>query len=127
MKRDQRCRDDEVARRLTQLRRDIQIDLVQTTRSGSAELAKLLFEAQRLATVDLPQESIMSSLAYPGMANRQNMIMRPEHCTYDWIFEATSTAPEPVNFMPWLQNDEGIFWITGKAGSGKSTLMKHMQ
>ena len=126
MKRDQRCRDDEVARRLTQLRRDIQIDLVQTTRSGSAELAKLLFEAQRLATVDLPQESIMSSLAYPGMANRQNMIMRPEHCTYDWIFEATSTAPEPVNFMPWLQNDEGIFWITGKAGSGKSTLMKHI-
>lgn len=100
--------------------------MVQTTRSESAKLTKLLFAAQRLATVDLPQESIISSLAYSEMANRQEMIMRPEHCTYDWIFEATSTAPEPVNFMPWLQNDEGIFWITGKAWSGKSTLMKHI-
>ena len=100
--------------------------MVQTVRPGSAELTNLLFAAERLATVYLPQESITSSLAYSGMANRQDMIMRPEYRTYDWVFEATSTAPEPVNFMPWLQNDEGIFWITGKAGSGKSTLMKHI-
>lgn len=68
----------------------------------------------------------MSSLVYFGMANRQGMITPPEHCTYDWIFETTSTAPEPVSFMSWLQNEQGIFWITGKAGSGKSTLMKHI-
>ncbi|KAH9207963.1 hypothetical protein DL95DRAFT_239390, partial [Leptodontidium sp. 2 PMI_412] len=28
------------------------------------------------------------------------------------------------NFMEWLRSDNSIYWINGKAGSGKSTLMK---
>lgn len=28
------------------------------------------------------------------------------------------------NFLEWLQSDSSIYWISGKAGSGKSTLMK---
>jgi hypothetical protein len=126
MERDSASRDSKVARQLTFLREDISYMLLQTNSSESVELTRSLLEAQRLATIGLPQESITSSLVYSGMANRQGMIQPPEHCTYDWIFETTSTAPEPVNFMSWLQNDQGIFWITGKAGSGKSTLMKHI-
>jgi hypothetical protein len=125
MERDQKSRDSKAARKLTQLSRDVSYMLV-TTSSESVELTKSLLAAQRLANINLPQESITSSLVYSGMANRQGMIMPPEHCTYDWIFETTSTAPEPVNFMPWLENGDGVFWITGKAESGKSTLMKHI-
>jgi hypothetical protein len=125
MERDQKSRDSKAARKLTQLSRDVSYMLV-TTSSESVELTKSLLAAQRLANINLPQESITSSLVYSGMANRQGMIMPPEHCTYDWIFETTSTAPEPVNFMPWLENGDAVFWITGKAGSGKSTLMKHI-
>jgi hypothetical protein len=29
-------------------------------------------------------------------------------------------------FVRWLQSDDGLYWITGKAGSGKSTLMKFL-
>lgn len=39
--------------------------------------------------------------------------------TFDWIFDTTETG-----FTEWLQNGSGIFWINGKPGSGKSTLMK---
>jgi hypothetical protein len=99
MERDQKSRDSKAARQLTQFRRDTSYMLV-TTSSESVELTKSLLVAQRLANINLPQESMISSLVYSGMANRQGMIMSAEHCTYDWIFETTSTAPEPVNFMP---------------------------
>lgn len=31
-----------------------------------------------------------------------------------------------TGFLDWLETGRGIFWITGKAGSGKSTLMKFL-
>ncbi|KAK7429081.1 hypothetical protein QQZ08_004296 [Neonectria magnoliae] len=39
--------------------------------------------------------------------------------TNTWLFDPTRT-----NFLEWLQGGDGIYWISGKAGSGKSTLMK---
>ncbi|KAK4209406.1 hypothetical protein QBC37DRAFT_391283 [Rhypophila decipiens] len=30
------------------------------------------------------------------------------------------------SFSQWLESDDSIYWITGKAGSGKSTLMKYI-
>jgi hypothetical protein len=32
-----------------------------------------------------------------------------------------------TTFEDWLENGTGIFWLSGKAGSGKSTLMKFLQ
>jgi hypothetical protein len=40
-----------------------------------------------------------------------------EH-TFEWIYE--------THFAEWLRRDSGVFWISGKAGSGKSTLMKFL-
>lgn len=39
--------------------------------------------------------------------------------TYEWIFEDGRTS-----FSGWARSEESLFWITGKAGSGKSTLMR---
>ena len=33
---------------------------------------------------------------------------------------------EELNFVPWLRGDDHLFWINGKAGSGKSTLMRFL-
>jgi hypothetical protein len=41
--------------------------------------------------------------------------------TFTWIFD----DPD-LQFRDWLQNDRGIYWIQGKPGSGKSTLMKFL-
>lgn len=40
--------------------------------------------------------------------------------TCGWLFE-----DETIGFVKWLRSGEGIFWISGKPGSGKSTLMKY--
>ena len=41
--------------------------------------------------------------------------------TLHWIW----TRPH-IGFTEWLRDGSGIFWIAGKAGSGKSTLTKHL-
>jgi ATPase family associated with various cellular activities (AAA) len=41
--------------------------------------------------------------------------------TFDWAF----TDPR-AGFLDWLQGTRSLFWITGKPGSGKSTLMKYL-
>lgn len=38
-----------------------------------------------------------------------------------------NSRPKPeAKFLDWLQHGEGVFWILGKPGSGKSTLMKFL-
>jgi hypothetical protein len=41
--------------------------------------------------------------------------------TFDWIF-----AESAVGFNDWLRGNAGLFWINGKPGSGKSTLIKYI-
>ena len=42
--------------------------------------------------------------------------------TFDWIFDNSE-----LGFVNWLRNDFGLYWIRGKPGSGKSTLMKFLR
>ncbi|GJC94879.1 small S protein [Colletotrichum higginsianum] len=54
--------------------------------------------------------------------------IKPAHKgTFEWIYSEPrlgASGATWTNFHDWLQNDSGIYWISGKAGSGKSTLMK---
>ncbi|KAF2500118.1 hypothetical protein BU16DRAFT_556601 [Lophium mytilinum] len=45
--------------------------------------------------------------------------------TFDWVFHDPSKRQAPwSNFGQWLREGNGVYWVSGKAGSGKSTLMK---
>lgn len=98
------------------------------TSSRTGDLVKNVSAAQRMATHDLPQEAILKSLRYAEMDYRQSNIVNPSHSSYGWIFEEAGTTKRrpSTRYVQWLREDDGIFWITGKAGSGKSTLMKHI-
>ena len=63
----------------------------------------------------------LQSLEFHGMANRQDLIETSYPDTLHWIW----TRPH-IRFKEWLQSGTGLFWIAGKAGSGKSTIMKHL-
>ena len=49
--------------------------------------------------------------------------------TFQWIFEPDGpdmSTRRWDNFVQWLEQGDGLYWISGKAGSGKSTLMSYI-
>ncbi|KAI8664187.1 hypothetical protein NCS55_00926500 [Fusarium keratoplasticum] len=65
------------------------------------------------------QSRIIRSLYFPELRRRWSQITDADQFTNAWLFDPTRT-----NFVEWLKDGDGIYWISGKAGSGKSTLMK---
>lgn len=60
-----------------------------------------------------------------NMEEREERIAEPYEKTFRWIFnDDASTSRSWPSFKDWLESDSKLYWITGKAGSGKSTLMK---
>ncbi|KAM0801883.1 hypothetical protein BDR22DRAFT_790751, partial [Usnea florida] len=69
----------------------------------------------------------LESLAFPGMRARQELIVKSYDKTSQWIFDESGESVRPWgNFVEWLKNEQSIYWIQGKAGSGKSTLMSYI-
>ncbi|WQF87731.1 Putative NACHT nucleoside triphosphatase, P-loop containing nucleoside triphosphate hydrolase [Colletotrichum destructivum] len=67
------------------------------------------------------QQRILESLQFDKIRMRQEAIKENYGATFRWIFDPANTS-----FSRWLTSENGIFWIRGKAGCGKSTLMKFL-
>jgi hypothetical protein len=61
---------------------------------------------------------LLDSICFEQMKFRHAKIPEVHPETFDWVFAA--------KFKSWAQSTDPIFWISGKPGSGKSTLMKHI-
>jgi hypothetical protein len=73
------------------------------------------------------QQSVLSRLHFSEMKDRENLIVEAHQETFQWIFTSPEAGDTPwPSFTNWLMNGAGLYWITGKAGSGKSTLMKYI-
>lgn len=73
------------------------------------------------------EEKILQSLSFPSMNDRQHEVVEAYRTTFDWIFQDPTVHQKPwVNFVIWLRGGSGVYWINGKAGSGKSTLMRYI-
>ena len=66
-------------------------------------------------------QDIMQSLRFVEMLDRHENISDAYSETFEMIYGDISPWS---NFREWLQSGSGCYWINGKAGSGKSTLMK---
>ena len=64
---------------------------------------------------------MIKSLTYDEIFYRVDQIPRAYQKTFQWVFQASATT-----FPDWLRDNNDTFWISGKAGSGKSTLMKYL-
>jgi hypothetical protein len=70
---------------------------------------------------------ILESLQFEAQTERYEGIAEAHERTFKWIYQ--KTQPEDNhwdNFVDWLEYGNGLYWINGKAGSGKSTLMKYI-
>lgn len=66
-------------------------------------------------------DEIVSSLRVSERDRRLGQINQKVGDTFNWAYDDSSTG-----LSEWLQKGTGIFWIHGKPGSGKSTLMKYL-
>ena len=77
-------------------------------------------------------EELLSSLRFPSITDRIEAVDESHRKTFDWIFRRIENTTQYAegrrwsNFSAWLRSGKGIYWINGKAGSGKSTLMKYI-
>jgi hypothetical protein len=62
--------------------------------------------------------ALLESLTFDQMDFRHSKIHDAHPSTFMWMFSN--------KFKLWLQSTDPVFWISGKPGSGKSTLMKYL-
>lgn len=68
-------------------------------------------------------DRVLQSLAFDAMNARQEEIPDAYSETFRWIFNTDLDTVRPwSNFVDWLVCGEEVYWINGKAGSGKSTV-----
>lgn len=73
------------------------------------------------------EDNILERLRFPEIDYRFNEISDACQQTFQWVLKDSDTI-EPAwdNFASWLRQGDGLYWIQGKAASGKSTLIKYI-
>ncbi|KAK5955689.1 hypothetical protein OHC33_003330 [Knufia fluminis] len=72
-------------------------------------------------------EKLSRELYFEKMDDRYIQIEDAHNETLKWIFEPPDREKPPCDsFVDWLKNNEPVYWVAGKPGSGKSTLMKYL-
>lgn len=65
--------------------------------------------------------TLLNSLRSDETGRRYDQVSKAHKLTFDWVFKRRG-----VGLIEWLENDRELFWINGKPGSGKSTVLKHI-
>ncbi|KAL6408658.1 nb-arc and ankyrin domain containing protein [Ilyonectria robusta] len=86
------------------------------------EIKKVRLSVDKHTESNIPphedQKICLDSLAFDAMDNRLHDIEDPSRDTCQWLLGHT-------NYKRWDNQNRSLLWISGKPGSGKSTLMKH--
>lgn len=82
------------------------------------KLSSLAKEVESTAS----DQMLLRSLHFKDIRTRETQVASSHKATFKWLLDPGS----PTNVTEWLESQSGIFWVTGKPGSGKSTLMKYL-
>jgi hypothetical protein len=95
--------------------------------SEQREISHLLPWSYTAVAMNL-RDTLLGSLGYQELSHRQERISSAFAKTFEWIFQEPKSKTKDYkpwsSFREWLTIGSDVYWITGKAGSGKSTLMK---
>lgn len=119
----------------------------QTVQEGATKISNQL-QSMHISTQDQKaRDKLLDSLFFPDMNARKNQITPAHLDTFEWLLKRDTTdlnsdAPGDEiqilggrnsgtwdistvrrGFHRWLTHDQRVYWINGKPGSGKSTLM----
>ncbi|KAH7317129.1 prion-inhibition and propagation-domain-containing protein [Stachybotrys elegans] len=94
---------------------------------ASSGLHKALTDSARKNISRTCEKIILNQLWFRKIHQRKDDVGEAHKQTLDWALHPPRQKARWDNLADWLQNTpHGIYWISGKAGSGKSTLMKHL-
>lgn len=86
-----------------------------------------LHELFMASDVDHLSRVILQKLQFRDVHQWYTKISPAHQKTFKWLFQPQNGPVTWVSFSDWLQSDKNfLFWITGKPGAGKSTLMRHI-
>ncbi|KAG7287394.1 hypothetical protein NEMBOFW57_006905 [Staphylotrichum longicolle] len=86
-------------------------------------MSRLANEAERVRS----DQEFLKSLYFRNIQARHRKIDAAHAKTFQWAYHDTLPGQnQPINFRNWLRTQNGLFWVHGKPGSGKSTLMKFL-
>ncbi|KAF2034828.1 hypothetical protein EK21DRAFT_107457 [Setomelanomma holmii] len=71
------------------------------------------------------EQLILFHLRFDEINHRHDTIRDAHGQTLAWLFD-TSEQRSPATLDNWLSSEDVLYWISGKPGSGKSTLMKFL-
>ncbi|KAI3395293.1 hypothetical protein diail_1491 [Diaporthe ilicicola] len=72
----------------------------------------------------LNQGRVLDRLWFRWVDDRKTSINERHFRTLDWALDPLQRTTKWDNLAEWLRDGSGLYWLAGKAGSGKSTLMK---
>ena len=123
---DQKGELGRLAKQLDQTRHNISMRRLKEELSPDEveRIAVYLFKSIPAASEVATEEKVHGSLYCRSNDTRRAKIMRAHEQTFGWIFE--HDQGRGTEFFHWLTSQHGIFWISGKSGSGESTLMKYL-
>jgi hypothetical protein len=89
-------------------------------------IAASKFHEQRVTR--MVEVRILETLRFPAMGDRFEEIAENHQRTFQWMLRDTEACGVQSwsDFVRWLREGTGIYWVNGKAGSRKSTLMKYI-
>lgn len=112
---------------LVKLQQKLDKSIQDTNYATSAELSKASRTMKHSVKVMMKEsqlihrtESILKALRVQDIVYRQSQILEAHPETFRWALS------EKSSLASWLRGDHTMYWIQGKAGSGKSTLMKYL-
>ncbi|KAE8453313.1 hypothetical protein EG329_011380 [Mollisiaceae sp. DMI_Dod_QoI] len=90
-----------------------------SSNSAKPSEASSVFDQSRPGSDEDEIDVMISSINFEETGHRLNEIQAQYKSTFEWIFD-----DEELGFLSWLGSPREVYWISGKPGSGKSTLMK---
>ncbi|KAI0167441.1 hypothetical protein BJ166DRAFT_519941 [Pestalotiopsis sp. NC0098] len=98
-----------------------------------SQLVKKVENDTRTILDGASRSRVLESLKYDGMHLRRSTVKEHHPETLEWAFEERQSNQEYGNTVPtwdsfgqWLRTDDQTYWVSGKPGSGKSTLMSFL-
>ncbi|KAI1740933.1 hypothetical protein F4680DRAFT_447784 [Xylaria scruposa] len=100
-------------------------------KAGTALMRDLESLEQQISKLSLSQDviaeeqAILKSLSFKTRPVRHASIPEAYQKTFRWVYHLEGDNPTSATFFAkWLKSGDGVFWVSGKPGSGKSTFMK---